>query len=205
MNKSKFNKQRNQGRPRQRQQSNRVGLRHLLAITDQASFAGLQRTRLTIPGTPVLLSTTVASGLIASTQAVQKTSISSFATRFATTYDEYRFVGCNFKCRAVGSNPGVGVVWFDEKSNSTATLIDSQEKTGRRFPFNSGNGRSDFVMRWSATDLVDLQWSAIATTQTPVYFKIYTDNTNYGASAVATPYLLVEPEYIVEFRGLQGS
>jgi len=199
------NRNKQKGRPRRLQQSNRVGLRQLLAITDQRSYAGLQRTRLTIPGTPVLLSTTVTTGLIASTQAVQKTSISSFATRFATTYDEYRFVGCNYKCRAVGPNPGVGVVWFDEKSNSTATLTDSQEKTGRRFPFNSASDKGDFVMRWSATDLVDLQWSAIATTQTPVYFKIYTDNTNYGASIVATPYILIEPEYIVEFRGLQGS
>jgi len=202
---NKNNKRKNQGKPRRARNNNRVGLRQLLAITDQASYAGLQRTRLTIPGTPVLLSTTVTSGLIASTQAVQKTSISSFATRFATTYDEYRFVGCNYKCRAVGPNPGVGVVWFDEKSNSTATLTDSQEKTGRRFPFNSGNSKSDFVMRWRANDLVDLQWSAIATTQTPAYFKIYSDNANYGASIVATPYLLIEPEYIVEFRGLQGS
>jgi len=197
---NKFNKR----RPR-RANKQGVGLKQLLALTDQASYAGLQRTRLTIPGTPVLLSTTVTTGLIASTQAVQKTSISSFATRFATTYDEYRFVGCNYKCRAVGANPGIGVVWFDEKSNANPTLAESQERIGRRFPFNSGNGKSDFVMRWRANDLVDLQWSAIATTQTPAYFKVYTDNANYGASITATPYLLIEPEYIVEFRGLQGS
>jgi len=60
-------------------------------------------------------------------------------------------------------------------------------------------------MRWRAKDLLDLQYTAIGTVSTPVTFKTYTDLANYGAPAAVTNLWLLEPDFIMEFRGIKSS
>jgi hypothetical protein len=51
---------------------------------------------------------------------------------------------------------------------------------------------------------LDLEYTAITSSVTPVTFKTYTNNANFGSSIVATDYCEVEGAVRFQFRGLLG-
>lgn len=156
-----------------------------------------------LPGSPTKFTTTVTSGLIASGIAITSNSITSFATRFGSTFVEHRIIRAIFRIRFFSStNPGVIQFWIDEKSTSTPTLAEAQE---RAVLIESASGTSrQPVIKWVCADPLDLQYSAIGTPVTLATFKCYTNNANFGSSAVATDYFEVEPVFELQFRGLAG-
>jgi hypothetical protein len=158
-----------------------------------------------LPGAPILLSTVVTTGVIAVSNGVATGNITGFSTRFGSTFDEYRILGCDWKVRPVSASTGISVMLFDEKSNAVPTALDASERIGRRLPNTNASPKSMTQMSWRARDLLDLQYTAIGSSVTPVYFKVYTDTTNFGAPIVVTPLWLLEPEYIVEFRGIKST
>ncbi len=156
-----------------------------------------------LPGAPTKLVTTVTTGVIASTLPVSATSITSFTTRFASTFVEYRIIRAHWRLRFFSStNPGVIQFWIDEKSASAPTLAEAQERA-TRICSASGTNLTPSVS-WVCADPLDLQYIATSAATTVASFKSYTNNANFGSSIVATDYLEVEPEFQVQFRGLQG-
>jgi hypothetical protein len=95
-------------------------------------------------------------------------------------------------------------MWFDEKSTAVPTANESQERTVKPFANTNAMSKSRAAMKWRARDLLDLQYTAIGSSVTPVSFKVYTD-ANYGAPIVVTPLWLIEPVYLVEFRGIKST
>jgi len=175
-------------------------------LSDGPSYRGQQRTTLKLEGISQLLSTTITTGLIAGTYLVEAADIASFATRFGNTFDEYRILGADITVTPITASTGVSRFWFDEKSSATPTFNDSRERTVVTLPNSNANARSCRKMTWRARDLLDLQYTSIATTSVnPVTFKIYTDNGNYGAPATVTQLWLVESELMLEFRGIASS
>lgn len=156
-----------------------------------------------LPATPVKFSTTVTTGSIAGTSAVSINNISAFATRFASTFVEYRIIKANFRVRLFSSiNPGVLQMWIDELSTTAPTLNEARERATLIVSASSNNRIP--AQKWVNADFNDLQYRATSTSFTAATFKIYTDNAIFGSSIVATDYLEVEPEFLVQFRGLQG-
>ncbi len=179
-------------------------------LSDGPAYSGQYKARMTLPGIPFLLSTTVTTGVIASVTNLQVYEnggfgVQGFTTRFGSTFDEYRILGANVKVRPVSASTGVSVMSFDEKSSSAPTANSAMERVGLRLPNTNANNKSCVVMRWRARDLLDLQYTAIGTLVTPCYFKVYTDLATWGAPAAVTPLWLVEPEFLVEFRGLKST
>jgi len=189
---------------------NQIGNRKAGSRTEKIMELSLIRTyphqvawQVWLPGTPTKFTTTVTTGLIAGVINVVSTSITSFATRFSQTFVEYRMIRAIFRIRLFSStNPGVLQFWVDEKSNATPILAEAQE----RATLISSAAAVDKtpVLKWVSADPLDLQYIATSASATLATFKVFTNNTNFGSSIVATDYLEVEPVFEVQFRGLQG-
>jgi len=189
---------------------NQIGNRKAGSRTEKIMELSLIRTyphqvawQVWLPGTPTKFTTTVTTGLIAGVINVVSTSITSFATRFSQTFVEYRMIRAIFRIRLFSStNPGVLQFWVDEKSNATPILAEAQE----RATLISSAAAVDKtpVLKWVSADPLDLQYIATSASATLATFKVFTNNTNFGSSTVATDYLEVEPVFEVQFRGLQG-
>jgi hypothetical protein len=176
----------------------------LRELSDGPSYAGQQKATLQITATPALYSTTVTTGVIASSYGISPANVLNWATRFGGTFDEYRILSVTMRIRPIAAATGVTTMWFDEKVAAVATSTEAAERTLSLFSNSNASARSGVInLRWSARDLLDLQYTPTGTTTVnPVYFKIYTDNSNYGAPTTVTPMWLLEPIFSVEFRGI---
>jgi len=156
-----------------------------------------------LPGTPTKATTTVTTGVIAFTQSVSRNQITAFTTRFQSTFVEYRIVMARFRIRLFSStNPGVLQVFIDEKITVNPTLVEAQERATLILSASATDRTPELL--WTCADPLDLQYQVITAVTQPATFKVYTDNANFGSSIVATDYFEVEPEFRVQFRGLQG-
>jgi len=177
----------------------------MTTLSDGPSFKGQQRVTLRLEGAPSLLNSTVTTGLIANTYQVGINNINGFAARFGSTFTEYRILAADFQISPLSASNGVSKMWFDEKSSATPTINESMERTSTMLTNTNAMSRSKTTMRWRARDLLDLQYTAIGTTVIPVNFKIYTDNSDYGAPIAVAPIWLIEPTFTVEFRELAST
>jgi hypothetical protein len=156
-----------------------------------------------LSGLPVKETTTVTTGALASTYVVQSGNIQSFATRFGSTFVEYRIVQASLKMRLFSStNPGVIQVWYDEQSASTPVLAEAQERYISSISAGAVDTKPSWL--WTCADPLDLQYLPIGTAKTVVTFKFFTNNANFGSSIVATDYIEIESRLRVQFRGLLG-
>jgi hypothetical protein len=145
----------------------------------------------------------VTTGLIAFVFNVSSGNIQSFATRFGSTFVEYRIIRAKFQIRLFSStNPGVLQFFIDEKSQSSPTLAEALERATLVVNASAVDQRP--ILKWVCADPLDLQYSATGTAAVSATFKCYSNNTNFGSSIVATDYFVVEPMFQVQFRGLQG-
>jgi len=157
-----------------------------------------------LPATPIKLTTTVTTGLIANALNVNILGINNFASRFGATFVEYRIIKANFAVKFFSStNPGIIQFWMDEKVTSAPTSTEALE----RYVLSSPAAAVDRprALEWICSDPLDLQYQPIGTTYTPATFKSFTNNTNFGSSIVATDYCEILPHFLFQFRGLQGS
>lgn len=156
-----------------------------------------------LPCTPLKRTTTVTTGLIATGLSISSAAIASFATRFGSTFVEYRIIRAKFLIRLFSSTaPGVLQYWIDEKSTSTPTLAEAQERAVISISASATDTMSE--LDWTCADPVDLAYLAISTVTNVATLKEYTNNANFGSSTVATDYYEVIPKFQVQFRGLQG-
>lgn len=157
----------------------------------------------TLPGVPAKSTTVVTTGLIAGTYAISSAAIQAFATRFGSTFVEFRIVSARLKVKFFSStNPGVIQMWYDEKVTSVPTLVEAQE----RYIVSASASQVDrpVSLMWVAQDPLDLQYLPIGTVTQVCTFKLYTNNANFGSSIVATDYCETESDIRIQFRGLQG-
>lgn len=175
------------------------------SLSDGQSYAGQSKFRVTLPGVPQIITTTAATGVNSTAFQIAFGDILGFATRFGSTFDEYRILGANVRVQATAVSTGLTKFFFDEKSTSAPTANESQERVGVLLDNNSSNSKSSTMMRWRARDLLDLQYTAIASSVTPCTFKIYTDAVNWAAPVSATNLFIVTIDIMFEFRGLKST
>jgi len=175
------------------------------SLSDGQSYAGQSKFRVTLPGVPQIITTTAATGVNSTAFQIAFGDILGFATRFGSTFDEYRILGANVRVQATAVSTGLTKFFFDEKTTSAPTANESQERVGVLLDNNSSNSKSSTMMRWRARDLLDLQYTAIASSVTPCTFKIYTDAVNWAAPVSATNLFIVTIDIMFEFRGLKST
>jgi len=174
-------------------------------LSDGSAYSGQQKVVLRLEGTPSLLSTTVATGVIANAIGIDSTQITGFAARFGATFDEYRVLGADFKITPVSASTGVSKFFFDEKASGNPTANEAQERNSVPLANTNAMASSRRTMRWRAKDLLDLQYIATNSTATVAYFKTYTNSATWGAPTAVTALWLVEPTLICEFRGIKST
>ncbi len=174
-------------------------------LSDTDAYVGQQKVTLRLEGSPTLLSTTAATGVIANVTTLGPANITGFATRFGSTFDEYRVLGADIRITPVSASTGVSKCWIDEQLSAAPTSNESQERVSWPLANTNATPKSQTIVRWRARDLKDLQYTAIGSNAAPAYFKLYTDSATWGASTTATPLWLIEPTFIVEFRGIKST
>lgn len=180
---------------RNRKPRNRVGVLSL-----QPSYDGQVCVQMKIPSFTASLSTTVGTGAIANVTTIGSAIVTNWATRFQSLYEEFRIISCTAKVDCFSSNnPGQIRCYWDEKSATAPTAATAS--TRGQFVFSASDVTKRHSSTWMARDLLDLQYSPVATNPAPVYFKLYTDNASYGSSIVATGYVSVSFMMVVQFRG----
>jgi hypothetical protein len=97
------------------------------------------------------------------------------------------------------SNPGVLNTWFEEKSAATPTAAITRQAKAQRI--SAGGNQGQHMQKFVVHDPLDLEYSALATSKIVGYFNLYTDNAVYGASVVATDYVEISLEMLIQFRG----
>jgi len=144
-------------------------------------------------------STTVTTGQIAYNTAISAALIPSFAARFIG-YEEFRIT--RFKAKVMNyssTNPGVISHWVSSDDSTAPTLVKSQNLNVDRF--NASDVTKSHNINYVPHDPSEQGWSLVSAAAGPIgYYKLYTDSA-LGASIVATPYLDIEFEIVVQFRG----
>lgn len=174
-------------------------------LSDGPAYSGQQRVVLQLEGGASLVSTTITTGVIASAYPISSNAITGFATRFGSTFDEYRILKARFRITPVSPSTGVSKMWFDEKSSAAPTVNESNERTALALPNTNANSKSKQSMIWVARDLLDLEYLPIGTVSVVAYHKIYTDTGNWAAPTAVTPLWIIEPIITVEFRGIKST
>lgn len=164
------------------------------------AFPGQQVGVFRVFADPIKATTTVTTGLIATTIPITTALISSFSTRFAM-WDEYRITRLRVMFRNFSSaNPGLVRAWIEPRSTATPTLAISEASEG--LAFNASDIVNPHLLDYKVMDPVLADFTAIGTTQNIGNINWFTNNANYGSSTVATDYFLVHIEAVIQFRGL---
>jgi hypothetical protein len=165
------------------------------------SYTGQPTFACKVDADPIVLSTTVTTGLIANTTTLTNALISNFATRFAL-WDEYRVIKVEAIVRLFStSNPGQLNMWFDIPTTAGAApaLADSRKNRAQRF--SASAVMQTRRLAFTPTDPTLQLWEPLATGLTIGVFKLFTNNADYGASTVATQYCEVTFRMTLQFRG----
>lgn len=151
---------------------------------------------------------TVSSGTLASSVPIDQTNLNLFSTRFGNTFIEYRILGFRGRLRISGTsiNPaGVVKCWLDEKSSATPTAAQSQDRPCVDLLIsgsNTGGLDTTVEIKWVAKDLLDLDWTAVGTTATPVWLKLFANTTYTGTGMTTGATVILDGVMRVQFRGL---
>jgi hypothetical protein len=164
------------------------------------AFPGQQVGVFRVQCDPIKFTTTITTGLIASSTNLLTTLISSFSTRFAM-WDEYRVTRVRSIFRPFSSsNPGIVRAWIEPRSNATPTLAIAEASDG--LIFGASDVVHDHLLDYKIMDPVYVDYTQVSVTQSVGYLNVYTNNANYGSSAAATDYFAVSIEFVIQFRGL---
>jgi len=68
--------------------------------------------------------------------------------------------------------------------------------------FNAADITRPHLLDYKIQDPVYVDFTALNATQSIGYLNVYTNNAQYGASTVATDYLVIHSEFVIQFRGL---
>jgi hypothetical protein len=142
----------------------------------------------------------VTTGSLAANISLDGALINALTTRFAS-WQEYRIVQAEAQVRCFSStNPGLIKIWFQSNQN-TATPTNTLALNARGLVFPASDVGKLHRLIYRPLDPLEQQWQVLGTGTRIGNFKIYSDNASYGASIVATQYLVVEFLLTVEFRG----
>jgi hypothetical protein len=169
------------------------------ALRIRPSYPGQPTLEIWIPGTPEVLSTTVTTGVIAETTTLSNALIPSFSAKWGTTWTDHRITKFRVKLTNFSStNPGLLSHWFDEEVSTAPTAALAISAKAKRFGASLiGTKTIEFVVR----DPSQLNYSLLTVVTNYGYYKLFTNNADFGSSIVATQYCLKEVEALVQFRG----
>jgi hypothetical protein len=182
-----------------------LGQLSLIPGLEKPAYSGQYRYTFRIPGNPLKMSSLV-TGTMAQVYGIgnfNTGNIQSWTTKWENLFDEYRIMGCDFLVMPISINAGgVAAFWFDEISALVPVIGDTTRRVVQRIQI-AQTGQKQFTMKWRARDLNDLVYTDTAVDVLPAYFKAYTDTLFLASPAAVNDLFVVQPFFIVEFRGLK--
>lgn len=171
--------------------------------SDRKLSAGLTvypRVNLDVP--VIFTRTAVAAGATTSVYNIDISKVDSFATRFASLFDEYCIVGAKLEIRLnnIVVPQGFVCAYVDEKSSAVATLSAAQS-AGRLDMVVGVESPSRYDISWVPGDFTDLSYSDTGTTTTPAYIKFFASNAGTGTNAATTFDIMITGTFAFTFRG----
>lgn len=135
--------------------------------------------------------------------------VSSWSTRWAACFREYRVLGVRISSRFTNlgaSSSGECWAWVDEKSSTAPTSAEALSSRHAVIPLYGSSPQSGMMMarvEWVADDLSDLSFQQTSTGFSPIYFKRYASAgvTGFNSTSVSE---LIEVVLRIEFRGVLG-
>jgi hypothetical protein len=168
------------------------------------SYVGEVVQSLIIPANPIKLTSTVTTGVIAHNHACDPVAdVNSWAERMGDMFVEYRVIKIVAIIHNIASATGLTQFYWDEV-NSTPDAAAASQRTGMTILANTLGNQAYKVTSFVPTDLDDLNYKQITSSQTVAYFKAYTNNTDYGTTTVATDLFSYRLHYYIQFKGLKA-
>jgi hypothetical protein len=189
-------------RRRAPRRNNRKGLN-----LEARSYPGQTVCTLRVTSGPVVLTTTATTGLISFVQQMDpQTDISNWNNRFASLFSEFRIKKVEVQLVTISNTTGQAVCWWDEAASTLTTpptFTEATERGLRYIPISVNSSRSIHKYVWVPRDIKDLIFYSTNTTTfaSPVGFKLFTNNTNYGSSVTPTQAFNMTLHFTLEFRG----
>ncbi len=158
----------------------------------------------------------VASGSIASVTSVGNLPalIRDWVNKWAVTFEEYRLLGLRAIVKNVASSAtggvepgGVAAVWFDEQSGGSPSSANARSERHAELSLSknvsSVTDQTVIELSWTPHDIADMAFiDTSAGTPNPLFLKVYTDPTYFGAIGTQSTRIQIEVAYRVLFRGL---
>ncbi len=186
-------------RSRKQKQKKGSGRARDPALVLRREFPKQPITQHVIEGTPVPLTTTVTTGVVSHNTNISVLSIPQFSARFIG-YESCRIVKAVATINTFGSTlPGVYRMWFDEDTSGAPSATQALSAEARTFPISDTRKKSLVYVPHDPSQQ-NFQQVSVGS-QNYGFFKLYTDTTNYGSPTAATPVMLVQITYTVQFRG----
>jgi hypothetical protein len=156
---------------------------------------------LVVEGDAQKFTTTVTTGLIASSLAIELGNIPSFAARFGAVYDSARIVKVLFEFRPCSSTTsGMAKVWVEPTSSASPTAAAAANN--RTVKFSLGSNDKVAKLLYHPSDYQYLEFIPTSTTTSVVgYLNVYTDNANYASPVAATDAFVLCAKYTIQLRG----
>lgn len=177
---------------------------NVTTITTRPSFKGMPVLQLMLPATQVIYSTTVTTGVIASSYPINPVSqVVGWSTRFVNTFDEWRVASAVVEIIPMGLNVGVTSFFWSEEGVSV-TVTEAQERTAK-YVKNNEQKPENIRMRWTNEDYTDDTFRGVATSFTAANLNVYTDGTNFGSPVTVTQLYMLRAVMCVQFRGLAST
>jgi len=131
--------------------------------------------------------------------------IKAWSTKFAAVFDEYCITGAHFEIRSnqvSGIGKGMLLVGLDEKDATTPTATSAAASAHIDVNVNNAYDPIRHMIDWVPTDYLDLQWSSVTSSSvTPVYIKVYGDNTTTFLNSDTAGDLYITGALSIDFRG----
>lgn len=149
--------------------------------------------------------TTVAGSALGSYNVIAS-SIPSFATRFATLFDEYRILGVRFHvipvCNLGTPNSGATVFVIDENdATAPASAAVVVQKRGSRILSNFPGARNrSYTFTWKAKDTTDEAWLSVSSVSTTSCALKFASDTTLAAPT-ASDIFIIQADLLISFRG----
>jgi len=145
----------------------------------------------------------IVAGALATSIGLDITRVNAWATRFAGTFREYAIVGARLELRMnnVAVTAGILAAFLDEETAAAPTATQALNRPRLDVTVGPVFEPRAYHLDWKPADILDLDFVDTGTTFTPVWLKLYTDQTNFGTTASTSGQVIITGSLALEFRG----
>jgi len=144
----------------------------------------------------------IVAGACAGVVPLDLTSINNWS-RFQNLFREYAIVGARLEVRLnnVSTTAGIVTAFIDEQTSTPPTNQDALNRPRLDMLCGPLFVPRAYRLSWMPRDILDLDYTNVATTFTPAWLKVFTNVADLNTNAATTGQVIVTGTLALEFRG----